>query len=82
MLATQVPCSKDVNQKKPHWRKCKLLIDEPILEQSLEQLVDDEELELRELEEGPNPLRCSAHFTSYGSHGCPLCKGLFISFDF
>jgi hypothetical protein len=39
-------------------------------------LVDDEELELSELQAGPNPLQCSAHLSSSGRHGCPLCKGL------
>ena len=29
-------------------------------------LLDDEELELQELEAGPNPLRCSDHFAANG----------------
>lgn len=77
---TQVLCGKDVCQKKPHPTECKLSVDEPkSLEQSnaLTVLVDDEELELRELQAGPNPLRCSAHLASSGRHGCPLCKGFF-----
>ncbi|XP_062231136.1 homeobox-DDT domain protein RLT3-like isoform X2 [Phragmites australis] len=43
-------------------------------------LVDDEELELSELQAGPNPLRCSAHLSSSGRHGCPLCKDLLAKF--
>ncbi|KAI5005272.1 hypothetical protein ZWY2020_032515 [Hordeum vulgare] len=43
-------------------------------------LVDDEELELSELQAGPNPLRCSAHLSSTGRHGCPLCKDLLARF--
>lgn len=38
-------------------------------------LLDDEELELRELQAGPNPLTCSAHFASDPVHGCSFCKG-------
>ncbi|KAJ4791039.1 Homeodomain-like transcriptional regulator [Rhynchospora pubera] len=40
-------------------------------------LVDDEEIELREM---PNPLRCSAHLSSSGRHGCALCKDLLARF--
>nr|XP_010932083.1 homeobox-DDT domain protein RLT3 [Elaeis guineensis] len=79
----KVPCGKDVDQKKPHPTECKLSLDElKSLEQSnaLTVLVDDEELELRELQAGPNPLRCSAHLASSGRHGCPLCKDLLARF--
>ncbi|ONK57366.1 uncharacterized protein A4U43_C10F19350 [Asparagus officinalis] len=78
----KVPCSKDANQKRPPWTTCKLAIQDPILEQSnaLAQLVDDEELELRDLQAGPKPLRCSAHFASDGRHDCPLCKDLLARF--
>ena len=38
-------------------------------------LLDDEELELQELEAGPNPLRSSDHFAANGVHGCSLYKG-------
>ena len=40
-------------------------------------LVDDEELELRELRAGPNPLTCTEHFAANRLFGCSLCKGLF-----
>lgn len=43
-------------------------------------LVDDEELELRELQAGPNPMTCSAHLAFKGMHSCPLCKDLLSRF--
>ena len=58
---------------------CRLSVDKSESSELLTEpvtLVDDEELELSELQAGPNPLRCSAHLTSSGRHGCPLCKGL------
>jgi hypothetical protein len=58
---------------------CHLSVDKSEFSELLTEqvtLVDDEELELSELQAGPNPLRCSAHLTSSGRHGCPLCKGL------
>ena len=58
---------------------CRLSVDKSESSEVLTELVtlvDDEELELSELQSGPNPLRCSAHLTSSGRHGCPLCKGL------
>ncbi|KAJ0960513.1 hypothetical protein J5N97_001603 [Dioscorea zingiberensis] len=79
----KVQRSKDVSKKKSHFAKCKLLAVE---QKSVEQLdgqkvlVDDEELELRELQAGPNPLRCSAHLPSNGQLGCPLCKDLLARF--
>ncbi|XP_008795938.2 homeobox-DDT domain protein RLT3-like [Phoenix dactylifera] len=77
----KVPCSKDVVQKKPHLIECKLSLDESLEQSNMPTvLVDDEELELRELQAGPNPLRCSAHLASSGRHGCPLCKDLLARF--
>lgn len=38
-------------------------------------LADDEELELRELQETSNPLTRCAHCAANGLHGCSLCKG-------
>lgn len=38
-------------------------------------LVDDEELELRELLETSNPLMRCAHCEANRLHGCSLCKG-------
>ncbi|MCL7030168.1 hypothetical protein MKW94_018097 [Papaver nudicaule] len=42
--------------------------------------LDDEELELRELQEGPNPPVCSANLASDGIHSCSLCKDLLPRF--
>lgn len=38
-------------------------------------LVDDEELELRELQLGSNPQKCSDHLGTSGVLGCSLCRG-------
>ena len=63
--------------------KCELALEGERCQEDLEKfalLVDDEELELRELQAGPNPLRCSAHFATNGLHGCSLCKGWYEYF--
>lgn len=67
------------------WRKCQegLPIKKRKYEQELTRLgslVDDEELELMELEAGPNSLTCCTHFASNGLRGCSLCKGLLPKF--
>lgn len=77
------PCNKEKNQKKPHSTECKLSVDElKSLEQSdaLVILVDDEELEVREMQAAPNSLSCPVHVASNGRHGCPLCKDLLPRF--
>ncbi|RWW20762.1 hypothetical protein GW17_00015110 [Ensete ventricosum] len=76
LLTFQVSLGKDMNQKESCLKNCKLFLDK-FSEQSSEliDLVDDEELELKELQVGSNSLRCSAHLASNGRHGCPLCKG-------
>ncbi|KAJ6801985.1 homeobox-DDT domain protein RLT3-like [Iris pallida] len=78
----KVQCKKDTNQNKPHRTTCILSTEANSLKQpdAFIQYVDDEELELRELQAGPNPLRCSAHLTSNGTHNCPLCKDLLARF--
>ncbi|KAL4576674.1 hypothetical protein LXL04_012772 [Taraxacum kok-saghyz] len=43
-------------------------------------LVDDEELELRELQATSNPLTCCAHCAANRLHGCSLCKDLLAKF--
>lgn len=45
-------------------------------------LVDDEELELRELQETLNPVTRCAHCAANRLHGCSLCKGMYHSFFF
>ncbi|VAH42682.1 unnamed protein product [Triticum turgidum subsp. durum] len=79
----KVPCGRvtDLTEHPPV--ECHLSVDESeSSELRTEQatLVDDEELELSELQAGPNPLRCSAHLSSTGRHGCPLCKDLLARF--
>ncbi|KAM3371670.1 hypothetical protein ACQJBY_018849 [Aegilops geniculata] len=79
----KVPCGRvtDLSEHPPV--ECHLSVDESeSSELRTEQatLVDDEELELSELQAGPNPLRCSAHLSSTGRHGCPLCKDLLARF--
>lgn len=62
---------------------CKLALNSASCEENLcsfETLADDEELELWELQAGSNPLTCSAHFTTGGTHACSLCKGLLPKF--
>jgi len=77
-LFLQVPRGRVIVPKVHSTMDCHLSVD--ISESSELQtehvgLVDDEELELSELQAGPNPLQCSAHLSSSGRHGCPLCKG-------
>ncbi|KAK2988514.1 hypothetical protein RJ640_026742, partial [Escallonia rubra] len=69
--------------KQPRKGKCELALEGGKCQEDLDQfaiLVDDEELELRELQAGPNPLTCSAHFATNGLHGCSLCKDLLAKF--
>ncbi|CAH2079366.1 unnamed protein product [Thlaspi arvense] len=63
--------------------KCELGVDGEVFKetcQTISVLVDDEELEMRERQEGANPLTCSCHLPSSGSHGCFLCKDLLPKF--
>ncbi|KAL0299169.1 UNVERIFIED_CONTAM: Homeobox-DDT domain protein RLT3 [Sesamum radiatum] len=66
-------------QNQPHKEKCELALEDVKCLENTEQfamLLDDEELELRDLQAGPKPLSCCAHFPTNASHGCSLCKGL------
>ncbi|XP_062180685.1 homeobox-DDT domain protein RLT3-like [Phragmites australis] len=79
----KVPCKKVTDPKEHPPMDCHLSVDKSeTSELQTEQvtLVDDEELELSELQAGPNPLRCSVHLSSSGRHGCPLCKDLLAKF--
>lgn len=78
----KVKSTKTERPKQPQREKCELfLLGERCLEDvhHFTLLVDDEELELQELQAGPNPVTC-AHFTTNRSHGCSLCKGLLDKF--
>lgn len=79
-LIFQVELKRDENQRKPNKVKCELALgvrSEVLHIDQYKLLADDEELELRELQAGSNPLTCSAHFNRSGLHGCSLCKGWF-----
>ncbi|XP_011077227.1 homeobox-DDT domain protein RLT3 isoform X2 [Sesamum indicum] len=70
-------------QKQPHKEKCELALEDAKCLENTEQfalLMDDEELELRDLQAGPKPLSCCAHFPTNASHGCSLCKDLLAKF--
>ncbi|XP_039031449.1 homeobox-DDT domain protein RLT3-like isoform X2 [Hibiscus syriacus] len=75
--------NKNDNQMQPRREKCELALDGTVSNECLDQLamlVDDEELELRELEAGPNPLTCADHLGTSGLLGCSLCKDLLAKF--
>ncbi|XP_073021719.1 homeobox-DDT domain protein RLT3-like [Primulina eburnea] len=83
MRSRKVECQKVQKQKLPRKENCELALEDVKCLESIEHfavLLDDEELELQELQEGPNPLSCSAHFPTNGSHGCSLCKDLLAKF--
>ncbi|KAL9235180.1 hypothetical protein vseg_009967 [Gypsophila vaccaria] len=78
----RVESSSNKNQK-AHREICKLAYDIGSNEASMSsypELADDEELELRELQAGPNSLTCCLHLDTGGSHSCSLCKGLLPKF--
>ncbi|XP_042000003.1 homeobox-DDT domain protein RLT3-like [Salvia splendens] len=78
----KVEPQKIQKRKKPHKDRCELALENAKCLENTEfaLLLDDEELELRELQVGPNPLSCSAHLTTSGSHGCSFCKDLLAKF--
>ncbi|XP_031109454.1 homeobox-DDT domain protein RLT3-like isoform X2 [Ipomoea triloba] len=73
---------KTLRWNQPRKEKCELALEEGSEEDSSQfaLLVDDEELELQELQTGPNPLTCCTHFTGNGLRGCSLCKDLLAKF--
>jgi hypothetical protein len=76
----QVESKRHEIQKQSFREKCELALERLMNQERLNQfamLVDDEELELRELRAGPNPLTCTEHFAANRLFGCSLCKGLF-----
>lgn len=63
--------------------KCELALDGEVRNFCQDQsamLVDDEELEMRELRAGPNPLTCSDHLGASGLRGCSLCRDFLAKF--
>lgn len=60
--------------------KCELALDDAICEEGVDRvsmLIDDEELELRELQEGTDLFMCSGNLVASGMLGYSLCKGNF-----
>ncbi|KAL9164032.1 hypothetical protein ABFS82_06G079800 [Erythranthe guttata] len=83
LRSRKVECQKVQKRKKPRNENCELALEDVKCLENTEQfamLQEDEELELRELQAGPNPLSCSAHFATNDSHGCSLCKDLLAKF--
>ncbi|XP_038713535.1 homeobox-DDT domain protein RLT3-like [Tripterygium wilfordii] len=80
----RVELKKDILQKPIQKERCKLAL-ERVASHSHEHLnqftmlADDEELELRELQAGPNPLTCE-HFAANGLRGCSLCRDVLSKF--
>lgn len=79
----EVESNEHSNQKLPSKEKCELALvgtGSQVHLDTIAMLVDDEELELRELQARPNSLGCSNHFTTNGDHGCSLCKDSLVKF--
>ncbi|KAF7813933.1 homeobox-DDT domain protein RLT3-like [Senna tora] len=75
--------NQDVSQKQSQKEKCELVLDRAMLEEELSRisvLIDDEELEIRELQAGPDLLVCSDHLAASKIHGCSLCKDVLPKF--
>ncbi|XP_028770247.1 homeobox-DDT domain protein RLT3 isoform X2 [Neltuma alba] len=78
-----VKYNQDVNHNQPQKEKCELVLGRFISEEELDRvsfLVDDEELEMRELQAGPATHMCCAHLASSGILGCSLCKDVLCKF--
>ncbi|KAF2284712.1 hypothetical protein GH714_029486 [Hevea brasiliensis] len=76
----KVESKRDESQNQPRKEKCELALEGVLSQERVDQLtllLDDEELELRELQAGLNPVTCSDHCANNGLHGCSLCKGVF-----
>ncbi|CAL2224943.1 unnamed protein product [Prunus armeniaca] len=75
--------SNNENQTLPSKEKCELALEGAGSQEhsdKIAMLVDDEKLELRELQEWPNALGCSDHFTTNGDHACSLCNDFLAKF--
>ncbi|XP_019421856.1 PREDICTED: homeobox-DDT domain protein RLT3-like [Lupinus angustifolius] len=72
-----------VSQIQPPKEKCDLALDSAISTEvvnRISMLIDDEELELRELQAGNDLLMCSDHLATSGMFGCSLCKDVLVKF--
>ncbi|XP_021819888.1 homeobox-DDT domain protein RLT3 isoform X1 [Prunus avium] len=75
--------SNNENQTLPSKEKCELALEGAGSQEhsdKIAMLVEDEELELRQLQGRPNALGCSDHFTTNGDHACSLCKDFLAKF--
>lgn len=64
----------------PEKENCELALEGRESQETFNQismLMDDEDLELRELEGVPDPPGCSGHSSTNAHQGCSLCKGRF-----
>jgi len=79
-LIWQGESNQYATQNQPPIEKCELALDSSISEAGVDQismLIDDEELELRELQEGNNLLIYSDQLAANGMLGGSLCPGNF-----
>ncbi|KAM7263053.1 hypothetical protein ACFE04_000736 [Oxalis oulophora] len=79
----EVQSKKKEKEKQLPREKCNLSLECMPSQQCDDQyamLADDEDLELREIQAGPNPVSCSDHCSMNGQLGCPLCKDLLPKF--
>ncbi|XP_029127336.1 homeobox-DDT domain protein RLT3 [Cajanus cajan] len=72
-----------VTLNQPPKEKCELALDNALSEDGVDRvsmLIDDEELELRELQEGTDLFMCSDHLASSGMLGRSLCTDVLVKF--
>ncbi|XP_027919351.1 homeobox-DDT domain protein RLT3 isoform X2 [Vigna unguiculata] len=72
-----------VTQNQSPNKSCGLALDNAISEEGVDRvsmLIDDEELELRELQEGTDLFRCPNHLAASGMLVCSLCKDALVKF--
>ncbi|KVI06242.1 DDT domain-containing protein [Cynara cardunculus var. scolymus] len=79
----KVRCEQVGKEKQLQREICEIALvggrsEEDLIQYSM--LVDDEELELRELHEVSNSQACCAHCSANRLHGCSLCKDLLAKF--
>ncbi|XP_054786871.1 homeobox-DDT domain protein RLT3 isoform X2 [Prosopis cineraria] len=78
-----VKYKQDASQNQPWKEKCELVLGRFISEEELDRLsllIDDEELEMRELQARADMHMCSDHLAVSGILGCSLCKDVLSKF--
>lgn len=81
MLSIQAISQKVEKPRSQNKDTCELSVGAGTCNKDIERfstLVDDEELELKELQAGPNPVTCCSHFSRNKLHSCSLCKGKLV----